>query len=236
MALGSCRGMTGLGRRMRQISIRPRDRGHPDRLRVVDFCTGHRPIGTVPTSGQYRSVRKQTIFLQLANPLGLRLSYRDANVLEVPMRTRTLLVVLVLLLIVAFLATNWSVFAASAKVSFVFASIEVPIGLVMLGILTLIALTFGIYSAVSWSAILLEFRRQAKELTAQRTLADQAEASRFTELRAVMHDELERLADRMSQMHDTFRTEIRDNTNSLAATIGELDDRIQKLHSGDRPA
>jgi len=150
------------------------------------------------------------------------------------MRTHTLLVVLVLLLIVAFLAINWSVFAASAKVSFVFASIEVPIGLLMLGILTLIALTFGIYSAVSWSAILLEFRRQAKELTAQRTLADQAEASRFTELRAVMHDELEQLADRMSQMHDTFRTEIRDNTNSLSATIGELDDRIQKLHSGDR--
>jgi uncharacterized integral membrane protein len=150
------------------------------------------------------------------------------------MRTRTLLVVLVLLLIAAFLAINWSVFAASAKVSFVFTSVDVPIGLVMLGILTLIALTFGIYSAVSWSAILLEFRRQAKELTAQRTLADQAEASRFTELRAVMHDELGHLADRMAQMHDTLRSEIHDNANSLAATIGELDDRIQKLHSGDR--
>ena len=149
------------------------------------------------------------------------------------MRTRTLLVVLALLLIVAFVAINWSVFAASTKVSFVFTSVAVPTGLVMLGILALIVLTFGIYSAVSWSAILLEFRRQAKELTAQRTLADQAEASRFTELRAVMHDELEHLADRMTQMHDTFRTEIRDNANSLAATIGELDDRIQKLHSAN---
>jgi uncharacterized integral membrane protein len=150
------------------------------------------------------------------------------------MRTRTLLAVLALLLIVAFVAINWSVFAASTKVSFVFTSVEVPTGLVMLGILALIVLTFGIYSAVSWSAILLEFRRQAKELTAQRTLADQAEASRFTELRAVMHDELEHLADRMAQMHETFRAEIRDNANSLAATIGELDDRIQNLHSGDR--
>jgi uncharacterized integral membrane protein len=150
------------------------------------------------------------------------------------MRTRTLLVVLVLLLIAAFLAINWSVFAASTKISFVLTSVEVPIGLVMFGILTLIALTFGIYSAVSWSAILLEFRRQAKELTAQRTLADQAEASRFTELSTVLRDELAHLADRMAQMHDTFRTEIRDNANSLAATIGELDDRIQKLHSGDR--
>ncbi len=150
------------------------------------------------------------------------------------MRTRTLLAVLVLLLIVAFLGINWPVFSASAKVSFVFTSVEAPIGLVMLGILTLIALTVGTYSAVSWSAILLEFRRQAKELTAQRTLADQAEASRFTELRVAMHDELEHLADRMAQIHATLRTEIRDNANSLSATIGELDDRIQRLHTDDK--
>jgi len=150
------------------------------------------------------------------------------------MRTRTLLVILVMLLIAAFLVVNWSVFAASAKFSLIFTSIDVPMGSVLLGILTLIALTFGIYSAVSWSAILLEFRRQAKELTVQRTLADQAEASRFTELRSVVHDELQHLADRMTQMHDAFRAEIRDNANSLAATIGELDDRIQRLYSVDR--
>ena len=150
------------------------------------------------------------------------------------MRTRTLLVILVMLLIAAFLVVNWSVFAASAKFSLIFTSIDVPMGSVLLGILTLIALTFGIYSAVSWSAILLEFRRQAKELTVQRTLADQAEASRFTELRSVVHDELQHLADRMTQMHDAFRVEIRDNANSLAATIGELDDRIQRLYRADR--
>jgi len=150
------------------------------------------------------------------------------------MRTRTLIVGLVLLVIAAFVAVNWTVFAMSAKVSFVFASVEMPVGMVMLGILALCALTFGVYSAVSWSAILLEFRRQAKELTAQRTLADEAEASRFTELRTAMHDELERLAERMAQMQNTFSGEIRDNANSIAATIAELDDRIQKLHGGDK--
>jgi uncharacterized integral membrane protein len=149
------------------------------------------------------------------------------------MRTRTLIVALVSLLIAAFVVVNWAVFAASAKVSLVFTSFEVPVGMVMLGIFALFALTFGVYSAVSWSAILLEFRRQAKELTAQRTLADEAEASRFTELRTAMHDELEHLAGRMVQMHDTFSGEIRDNANSILATIGELDERIQKLHSGD---
>ncbi len=153
------------------------------------------------------------------------------------MRTRTLLIVLVLLLVVAFLAINWSVFAASIKVSLLFTSADVPIGLVMLGLLTLIALPFGIYSAVSWSSLLLEFRRQAKELTAQRTLADQAEASRFTELRTLMHDELESLADRIARLHETLRTEIRENSNSLAATIGEIDDRMQRLGSstGGKP-
>src|SRR5580700_9780228 len=117
------------------------------------------------------------------------------------MRIRTLIVGLVLLLTAAFLAINWSVFAAPAKVSFAFTSVEMPVGMVMLGILAVFALTFGVYGVVSWSAILLEFRRQAKELTAQRILADQAEASRFTELRTALHDELVHLADRMAQMH-----------------------------------
>ena len=149
------------------------------------------------------------------------------------MRTRTLLVVLVLLLIAAFVAINWSVFTASAKFSLVFTTVDASIGVAMFGILSLIVLALGAYVVVWRSAILLESRRQAKELVAQRTLADQAEASRFTELRVVVHDEFERLADRIAQMQDAFRVEIHDNANSLAATIGELDDRIQKLHRGD---
>jgi uncharacterized integral membrane protein len=145
---------------------------------------------------------------------------------------RTLLVALVFVLIAAFLAINWTVFSAPARISLVFAVLEIPYGLVMLAILILVALTFGSYAVVSWSAILLEFRRQAKELTAQRTLADQAEASRFTELRAVVHAEFERLADRIAQMHEALRAEIHENTNSLAASVGELDDRFQRLHGG----
>lgn len=148
------------------------------------------------------------------------------------MPMRTLLVVLVFVLIGIFLAINWTVFSAPAKISLVFTELEIPYGLVMLAILILVALTFGSYAIVSWSAILLEFRRQAKELNAQRTLADEAEASRFTELRTVVHGEFERLADRIAQMHDAFRAEIHENTNSLAASVGELDDRIQKLHGG----
>jgi hypothetical protein len=54
---------------------------------------------------------------------------------------------LVLLLIATFVAVNWAVFARSAKVSFVFTSVEVPVGTVMVGIFAPVALTFDVYSA-----------------------------------------------------------------------------------------
>ena len=112
-------------------------------------------------------------------------------------------------------------------------AVEAPVGLVMLGVVVLVVLAFGAYLVVWQSAILLESRRQTKELQAQRTLADQAEASRFTELRVIVHDELERLADRMTQALDALRAEIRDHANSLAATIAEIDDRMQRHQRGD---
>ena len=151
------------------------------------------------------------------------------------MRMRTLFFALVLLSVAVFVAVNWSAFTAPTRLSLLVTTFEAPIGLLMLGLVILVVLTFGVYLVVWQSAMLLESRRQTKELQAQRTLADQAEASRFTELRDIVHDELEGLANRMTQMQDALRTEIRDNANSLTATIAELDDRMQRLQKGDAP-
>jgi uncharacterized integral membrane protein len=162
----------------------------------------------------------------------------DENVLFVgswrsTMRMRTLFLALVLLSAAVFVAVNWSAFTAPTRLSLLVTAVEAPVGLVMLGVVVLVVLAFGAYLVVWQSAILLESRRQTKELQVQRTLADQAEASRFTELRVIVHDELERLADRMTQALDALRAEIRDHANSLAATIGELDDRMQRHQRGD---
>jgi len=146
---------------------------------------------------------------------------------------RTLFLALVLLSVAVFVAVNWSAFTAPTRLSLLVTAVEAPVGLVMLGVVVLVVLAFGAYLVVWQSAILLESRRQTKELQVQRTLADQAEASRFTELRVIVHDELERLADQMTQALDALRAEIRDHANSLAATIGELDDRMQRHHRGD---
>jgi uncharacterized integral membrane protein len=149
------------------------------------------------------------------------------------MRMRTLFLALVLLSAAVFVAVNWSAFTAPTRLSLLVTAVEAPVGLVMLGVVVLVVLAFGAYLVVWQSSILLESRRQTKELQVQRTLADQAEASRFTELRVIVHDELERLADRMTQALDALRAEIRDHANSLAATIGELDDRMQRQQRGD---
>ena len=149
------------------------------------------------------------------------------------MRMRTLFFALVLLSVAVFVAVNWSAFTAPTRLSLLVTAVEAPVGLVMLGVVVLVVLAFGAYLVVWQSAILLESRRQTKELQVQRTLADQAEASRFTELRVIVHDELERLADQMTQALDALQAEIRDHANSLAATIGELDDRMQRHQRGD---
>ncbi len=143
------------------------------------------------------------------------------------MRVRTVLVILVLLLVAVFVAVNWAAFMAPTTLSLLVARIEAPLGLVMLGLQVLVLLAFAVYIAMWQGAVLLQTRRHTKELQAQRALADQAEASRFTELRAVLREEFERLAARVGQTQEELKREMREHSNSLAATISELDGRVQ---------
>ena len=110
------------------------------------------------------------------------------------MRLRTVVVILSFLLVAVFVAINWSAFVMPTTLSFAFTSVEAPLGIVMLCILVLFALAVAVYMALWQSRTLLDLRRHTKELHEQRALADQAEASRFTELRGVVHAEIERLA------------------------------------------
>jgi len=144
------------------------------------------------------------------------------------MRLRTVLVVLMIAMIAAFAAINSQAFLAPTTLSLLFTSFDAPLGLVMLGTLMLVVVAFALYMAVWQSTILSDSRRHAKELQQQRTLAEQAEASRFTELRASLHDEVERLTACLGQVQETLRTEIRENGNSLAASIAEMDDRLRR--------
>ncbi|MEO8653045.1 MAG: LapA family protein [Ramlibacter sp.] len=143
------------------------------------------------------------------------------------MRVRTVLVLLAILLLVAFAAINWPVFVAPTQLSLLVTSFTAPFGLLMLGLVTILMLAFVAYMAAWQGQILMESRRHAKELERQRTLADQAEASRFTELRGLIHTEVEQLSARLAQVQEALRTDIRENANSLAASLAEMDDRLR---------
>jgi len=144
------------------------------------------------------------------------------------MRARTFIALLVIALITAFVILNWVAFTTPTTLSLGFRDFEAPVGLVMLGLLALVVLGFAAYMALWQGTILVETRRHSKELHAQRELADQAEASRFTELRSAMQAEFVTVVDRLGQAQEALRQEMRDSSNSLAASIGEIEDRLTR--------
>lgn len=141
------------------------------------------------------------------------------------MRIRTLLVIVAIFFLAVFVALNLSAFTVSAPLNLLVTTVEAPPALVMLVILALGGLAGAVYMALWQAQILAESRRHAKELHAQRQLADQAEASRITDLRTAMTEQSARLAERMTGTQEALRREIHEQASSLAAMIGELGDR-----------
>jgi len=143
------------------------------------------------------------------------------------MRVRTVVVILAIVLLAVFTALNWPAFIAPTRLDLIVATVEAPLGLLMLGLLALLTLLFAAYMAMWQGSVLLETRRNAKELQQQRTLADQAEASRFNELRNALRDEGKALDQRIADLRTHLRADLQEHTNSLASMIGEMDDRLQ---------
>jgi len=83
-----------------------------------------------------------------------------------------LLVVGVLILI--FVGVNWTEMTRPTDLSLIVTDVHAPLGLVLLGIMVLLAVLFIGLIAYTQAAVLMETRRQSKELAAQRELADKA--------------------------------------------------------------
>lgn len=155
------------------------------------------------------------------------------------MKIRTLSLLLVLAAIAVFAALNWSAFNQPATLSLGFGSVTAPLGLVMLGLLVAVSVLFLAYVVTLQTSVLLETRRHGRELQAQRGLADQAEASRFTELRKFIETELQAGTAREAELHsvllarldkldDSVRSTMQDANNTVAAYLGELEDKLER--------
>lgn len=144
------------------------------------------------------------------------------------MNARMLVTVVLLLLFAVFVAVNWSVIVAPTSLSLLFTTVEAPLGLVLLGAMLVLAALFVGYTAWWQGRMLLETRRHTQELQAQRTLADQAEASRFTALQSAMQAEMERSRQHVDTRTAELRQALQDSGNTLAAYIGEVEDKVER--------
>ena len=159
------------------------------------------------------------------------------------MYLRTLLILIVLGAVAIFAAINWKAFMAPTTLSVVFATLEAPLGLILLAVVGLLTLLFLLYVVYLQSSVLMENRRNARELQAQRELAEQAEASRISQLRSFLESELRKLGEKTEEskiavlaklegVERELRAVVEQSGNTLAAYIGEIEDRLERTPGG----
>lgn len=160
------------------------------------------------------------------------------------MYLRTLLIIVVIGLLAVFALLNWSVFLAQTTLSVGFTTVKAPLGLILLSVTGVLTLLFLIYVVYLQSSALVESRRFSRELQAQREIADHAEASRFNQLQSFLTAEMGQLAQqtleaktatlaKLDEVERDLRTAIEQSANTLAAYLGEIEDRFDRFR-GDK--
>lgn len=163
------------------------------------------------------------------------------------MGVRTGILLVVVLLIAGLAALNWGTLAAPVAVSLGFMQVMAPLGLLMLGLTTLLGLMFLVYVIYMQGTVLVDARRHTKEMQAQRELADKAEASRFTELRNFLADQEQHhmaqngerhaaLLARIERLEEALRLRAEQADQTLAAHMGQLEDRLDRRATATAPA
>lgn len=151
------------------------------------------------------------------------------------MRVRLGLLILLVCLVAAFTGVNWRLLAAPAHFNLLLGFTDIPIGVVFAGLILSLGLAFGVYLGFWQRRVINDYRRQSRDLQAQRSLADDAESSRFTALSTLMKEELAKLEQHLALALETLRGEVHATENSISATLAEMDDRMRRANGGDAP-
>jgi hypothetical protein len=154
------------------------------------------------------------------------------------MRSRFVLLVVAILLVAGFAALNWSEIIRPAPLLFGPDVMDAPLGASQLGLLALALVAFVLSAAAMRTQTLVETRNHHKTLEAQRTLAEKAEASRFSELRTHLDGHLREMRERdaiaasefdkaMVQSQREIRTQLEQMSRMLDARMNELEHRLE---------
>jgi hypothetical protein len=159
------------------------------------------------------------------------------------MYLRTLLIAVAVGVIAIFALLNWNAFVSPTTLSAGFITFEAPLGLILLGLMAALTLLFLIYMVTWQASALIESRRYSRDLQAQREISDNAEASRLNQLQSFLEKELRQLGSgnletknallsKLDELAQDLRSKIERSENSLAACIGEFEDRFERSTRG----
>ena len=147
------------------------------------------------------------------------------------MNLRSLLLTLTVAAIAALAFLNWTALATPMPVSLGVATVEAPLGVVMLALTTLLAVLFIAYVLWLQGSVLLETRRHGKEMQAQRELADKAEASRFTEMKTFLQTQSQQthsaLMARIETLESRLLARANESDNTTAAYVGQVENQLR---------
>lgn len=152
------------------------------------------------------------------------------------MTVRTVVLVLLSIFAAIFLILNWQGIMAPVPVNLLFETMEAPLGLILL--LTLGTLWFvGIlWALMTQAATLVEIRKAYREATANKTLAEKAEASRIEQVRVAIQEEMKSLE---SQILETVNKTVeavnktgetaQKNTSDAEIRLGALEKSLERF-------
>jgi len=150
------------------------------------------------------------------------------------------IILVALFLLAVFTLANWSVLTAPTTLSFVAFNVEGPLGVILLGVTLVLVALFVLYALTLRTNMLMESRRHNQELQALRKLADSAETSRFNELHTQIEREFAQMRGvvgevdvRMDRVEQSMKQSLDEAANSLAALVGEMDDKIDRALARD---
>jgi ABC-type multidrug transport system fused ATPase/permease subunit len=135
------------------------------------------------------------------------------------MKIRTFLSVIGLIAIAAFVVLNWGAITTPTTLSLGIATVQAPLGFLMLALLTLFTASFLAFVLYSRASGFFQERQNSKEMQATRELADNAETSRFTELRELLGVGLKKQSEQYSESTATLLAKLEQLDSNLRSAI-----------------
>lgn len=142
------------------------------------------------------------------------------------MRARGILLTVLILLLVLFAAVNWATLAAPLPVNLLVTRLEVPVGLVLLGVTVGLAVVFFAGALFDRAAQLREIRGLEKQLEKARTKLDAQRLDEIGEVRDAIQAWGASLEKRIDERVGAAETSIKD---AIAEADGREDDRMRAL-------